>query len=70
MKIKTNLFDFSMCVQSVNLFPDDLGMLFGEDCEATDAFAQVDKDNDGEVRCFVLNVRFYFENGLIPRFLK
>jgi hypothetical protein len=33
----------------VNLFPDDLRLLFGEDCEVMDAFAQVDGDNDGEV---------------------
>jgi hypothetical protein len=33
----------------VNLFPDDLRLLFGEDCEVMEAFAQVDRDDDGEV---------------------
>ncbi|CAB4038312.1 partial, partial [Paramuricea clavata] len=34
---------------SVNLFPDDLRLLFGEDCEVMEAFAQVDRDDDGEI---------------------
>lgn len=36
-------------LQSVNLFPDDLHLLFGEDCQVMEAFSQVDRDNDGEV---------------------
>jgi hypothetical protein len=42
------LFSYNL-LQSVNLFPDDLRLLFGEDCEVMEAFAQVDGDNDGEV---------------------
>ena len=37
-------------IKPTSLHPGDLDLLFGENCEVMEAFAQLDTNQDGEVR--------------------